>query len=162
MATTTRSALNNMAMATSSAPLFFEIFRDLDKAETEAAKLDILRKNDSTPMRQLLKGAFDPKIVWELPDGIPPYKENEAPAGTEHTTLHSEARRLHYFIKGANVLNKAKREILFIQMLEGLHAEESKLLLNVRNKNLSNVYSGLTADLVKKAFGWTENFTKNK
>ena len=159
--TTTSSGLNNLAMSGSSAPLFFEIFREVDKAESKDAKIAVLRKNDSTPLRQDLKGAFDPAIVWELPEGTPPYKENEAPAGTDHTSLHQEARRLHYFIKGANKLNKAKREIMFIQMLEGLQAEEAKLLLNVKNKNLQTVYSGLTSELVREAFGWNDKFLKS-
>ena len=159
--TTTSSGLNNLAMSGSSAPLFFEIFREVDKAESKDAKIAVLRKNDSTPLRQVLKGAFDPAIVWELPEGTPPYKDNEAPAGTDHTSLHQEARRLHYFIKGANKLNKAKREIMFIQMLEGLQAEEAKLLLNVKNKNLQTVYSGLTSELVREAFGWNDKFLKS-
>ena len=46
--TTTSSGLNNLAMAGSSAPLFFEIFREVDKAESKDAKIAVLRKNDST------------------------------------------------------------------------------------------------------------------
>ena len=57
-------------------------------------------------------------------------------------------------------IDKAKREIMFIQMLEGLQAEEAKLLLNVKNKNLQTVYSGLTSELVREAFGWNDQFTK--
>ena len=159
MPTTTTSALNNMAMTGSSAPLFFEIFRELDKAETENAKLDILRKHDSTPMRQVLKGAFDPKIVWELPEGTPPYKVNEAPAGTEHTVLYTESKRLWHFVKGADPkLTKARKEMMFIQMLEGLHADEAKVMLNVKDKNLNTTYKGLTDAVVKEAFGWNEDY----
>ena len=42
--TTTSSGLNNLAMTGSSAPLFFEIFREVDKAESKDAKIAVLRK----------------------------------------------------------------------------------------------------------------------
>ena len=161
MPTTTTSAFSNLATTMgSSAPLIHEILQKVNNAKDKPKKIEVLRQNDSQPLRQILKGAFDPKIVWELPDGVPPYKENEAPAGTEHTTLHQEARRLHYFIKGANTLSKAKRELMFIQVLEGLHADEAALLLNVKDKKLNQVYKGLTDAVVKEAFGWNDNYTR--
>jgi len=161
MPTTTTSAFSNLATTMgSSAPLIHEILQKVNNAKDKPKKIEVLRQNDSQPLRQILKGAFDPKIVWELPDGVPPYKENDAPAGTEHTTLHQEARRLHYFIKGANTLSKAKRELMFIQVLEGLHADEAALLLNVKDKKLNQVYKGLTDAVVKEAFGWNDNYTR--
>lgn len=163
MVTNTTSAFANLAQTTgSSAPLLHEVLTKVNNAKDKPKKIEVLRKSDSQPLRQILKGAFDPKIEWELPEGVPPYKENEAPAGTEHTTLHTEARRLHYFIKGANTLTKAKREMMFIQMLEGLHAEEAALLINVKEKKLNQVYKGLTDAVVKEAFGWDDNYTRQK
>ena len=112
-------------------------------------------------MRMILKGAFDPKIVWDLPEGTPPYIANEAPAGTEHTFLEVEARRLYNFAKGGNnTLNKIRKETLFIQMLEGLHESEAKVLIDVKNKSLNKTYKGLTSDMVKEAFGWNADFVK--
>ena len=109
----------------------------------------------------ILKGAIDPKIEWELPEGTPPYIENEAPAGTEHTYLEVEARRLYNFAKGGNnTINKIRKETLFIQMLEGLHASEAKVLIDVKNKSLNKTYKGLTSDMVKEAFGWNADFVK--
>ena len=112
-------------------------------------------------MRQILKGAFDPKIEWDLPAGSPPYIANEAPLGTEHTYLDQEAKRLWHFVKGADAnLNKMRKETLFIQILEGLHKSEADLLINVKEKKLNNTYKGLTANLVKEAFGWNDDFVK--
>ena len=90
----------NMETAGSSAPLLHEILVKVNNAKDKAKKIEVLRENDSVPLRQVLKGAFDPKIKWDLPEGTPPYKENDAPAGTEHTTLYQEARRLWHFVKG--------------------------------------------------------------
>ena len=111
----------------------------------------------------LLKCAFDPSIEWDLPEGTPPYMENEAPAGTEHTVLMQESKRLWHFIKGADPsLNKTRREQLFIQVLEGLHKDEAKVLLDTKAKRLNNVYKGLTAAVVKEAFDWTDDFIKKE
>ena len=141
--------------------LISEIFTKINNAKDKPKKFEVLRQYDSPGMRMILKGAFDPKIEWELPEGTPPYIENEAPAGTEHTYLEVEARRLYNFAKGGNnTINKIRKETLFIQMLEGLHASEAKVLIDVKNKSLNKTYKGLTSDMVKEAFGWNADFVK--
>ena len=96
-----------------------------------------------------------------LPKGTPPYIENEAPLGTEHTYLDQEAKRLWHFVVGAdNNLTKVKKETLFIQMLEGLSADEAKLLLGIKDKNLNNLYKGLTSAVVKESFNWNDDYVK--
>ena len=112
-------------------------------------------------LRRILKGAFDPKLQWDLPEGKPPYMENDAPAGTEHTVLESESNKLwHFIIGGDNTLSKTRKETLFIQVLEGLHKDEAELLCNVKDKKLHNVYKGLTPGAVKEAFGWNDDFVR--
>ena len=141
--------------------LLSEIFTKINNAKDKPKKIEVLRQYDTPGMRMILKGAFDPKIEWELPEGTPPYIENEAPAGTEHTFLEVEARRLYNFAKGGNnTINKIRKETLFIQMLEGLHASEAKVLIDVKNKSLNKTYKGLTSDMVKEAFGWNADFVK--
>ncbi len=161
MANTT-AALNNLQTAGSSAPLISEILTKVNNAKDKPKKVAVLRENDSQPLRQILKGAFDPKIKWDLPEGTPPYSENDAPAGTEHTTLYTEARRLYYFVDGAATLSKTKKETMFIQMLESLHADDAKVLIAVKEKTLNKVYKGLTAECVKEAFDWNDSYTRNK
>ena len=141
--------------------LISEIFTKINNAKDKPKKIEVLRKYDTPGMRMILKGAFDPKIEWDLPEGTPPYIANEAPAGTEHTFLEVEAKRLYNFAKGGNdQLNKIRKETLFIQMLEGLHADEAKVLIDVKNKSLNKSYKGLTSEMVKEAFGWNADFVK--
>ena len=143
----------------SAAPLLHEILTKVNNAKDKSKKIAVLKENDSVPLRQVLKGAFDPNIKWDLPEGTPPYKENDAPAGTEHTTLYTEARRLWHFVEGADQkLNKTKKETMFIQMLEGLHADDAKLMIAVKEKELNTVYKGLTDAVVKEAFGWNSDY----
>ena len=141
--------------------LISEIFTKINNAKDKPKKIEVLRKYDTPGMRMILKGAFDPKIQWDLPEGTPPYIANEAPAGTEHTFLEVEAKRLYNFAVGGNdQLNKIRKETLFIQMLEGLHASEAKVLIDVKNKSLNKTYKGLTSEMVKEAFGWNADFVK--
>ncbi len=145
----------------SGAPTAHEIFTQINNAKDKPAKIAVLKKYDNKPMRQLLKAAFDPKIKFDLPEGNPPYIKNEAPAGTEHTSLAMEARKLYHFIVGGNnTINKLKKETMFIQMLEGLHADDAEVLMSIKNKNLNNTYKGLTAQMVKETFGWNDDFIR--
>ena len=143
-------------------PLFSEIATKINNAKDKPRKLKVLQDNDSVALRQVLKGAFDPNIEWLLPKGDVPYTPNDAPLGTEHTVLSQEAKRLYLFTKGGdNTLSQNKREMTFVQMLEGLSAEEAEFLVAVVNKKVNNKYKGFTANLVKKAFNWNDSFMKN-
>ena len=144
-------------------PLFSEIATKINNAKDKPKKLKVLKEHDSVPLRQVLKGAFDPNIEWLLPDGDVPFTANDAPVGTEHTLLQQEAKRLYLFTKGGdNSLSSTKRQTLFIQMLEGLSAEEAEFLVTVVNKRVNNEYKGFTANLVKEAFNWNDNFMQKE
>jgi hypothetical protein len=143
-------------------PLMSEIATKINNAKDKPRKLKVLQDHDSVALRQVLKGAFDPNIDWLLPKGDVPYKVNDAPIGTDHTILSQEAKRLYLFTKGGdNTLSQNKRETTFIQMLEGLSAEEAEFLIAVVNKKINNKYKGFTANLVKEAFNWNDSFMKN-
>ena len=144
-------------------PLFSEIATKINKAKDKPRKLKVLKEHDSVPLRQVLKGAFHPDIEWLLPPGDVPYTANDAPIGTDHTLLSQEAKRLYLFTKGGDdSLSNTKRETLFIQMLEGLCAEEAEFLVTVVNKKVNNEYKGFTANLVKEAFNWDDNFMQKE
>ena len=44
--------------------------------------------------------------------------------------------------------------------MEGLSAEEAVFLLIVKDKKVNNEYKGFTANLVKEAFNWNDDFMK--
>ena len=139
--------------------LFSEILDKVHKAKTKDKKVSILREYNSDSLRMLMKAAFDPSKEWVFPEGPVPYTPNDAPAGTEHTVLAQEARKLWHFIKGADPQTKQhQKENMFFQMLEGLHESEAKLLVHAKDKKLHQHYKGLSANVVKEAFGWDDNF----
>ena len=118
-----------------------------------------------------LKSAFDPKVTWLLPEGDTPYMPNEAPDGTEHTILEREAHKLHNYVQlernppdapivGNPNINTMKREMMFVQLLEGLSQGEADCLCLAKDQKLNRKFKGLTANLIKEAFGWDENFVQ--
>ena len=142
--------------------LYSEILDKVHKAKTKDQKVSILKQNDSEGLRMVLKSSFDPKIEWSIPEGEVPYRANDVPAGTEHTVLAMECKKLWHFIKGADKgTPQHKKENMFIQMLEGLHESEAKLLIAAKDKRIHQVYKGLSANVVKEAFDWTDDYKKD-
>ena len=139
--------------------LFSEILDLVHKAKTKNKKVEILKKYNSDALRMIIKSSFDPNIAWAMPKGNVPYTPNEAPAGTEHTRLATEARKLFHFIRGGdNITPQFKKEQMFVQMLEGLHESEAELVVNAKDKKLHQIYKGLSSNVVREAFGWNESF----
>lgn len=139
--------------------LISEILDKVSKAKTKQNKVALLKEYDSPSLRMVIKSSFDPKIKWSLPEGEVPFKRNEAPAGTEHSTLAYESRRLYHYIEGGNPsLSQTKRETMFVQMLEGLHDTEADVLVAAKDKSLHQAYKGLSANVVKEAFNWTDEY----
>ena len=140
-------------------PLMSEILDKVAKAKTKDKKVELLRQYNTDALRMVLKSSFDPNIEWDLPEGDVPYTPNESPEGTEHNMLVHEARTLFHYIKGGNPqLTTNRRENMFIQMLEGLHHSEAELVVAAKDKALHRKYKGLSANVVKEAFGWTEEY----
>ena len=143
--------------------LYSEILDKVHKAKTKEQKVLILKQNNTEGLRMVLKSSFDPKIEWSIPEGEVPYRANDAPAGTEHTVLAMECKKLWHFIKGAdNQTKQHQKENMFFQMLEGLHESEAKLLVLAKDKKLHQHYKGLSANVVREAFGWDEDFVVPK
>ena len=139
--------------------LFSEVLDKVHKAKTKEQKVKILKDNNTDALRMGIKSSFDPKISWVIPNGTVPYQPNDVPAGTEHTTLATESRKLWHFIRGAdNETPQFKKEQMFLQMCEGLHKSEAELLVNAKDKKLHQVYKGLSTNVVKEAFGWNDEF----
>jgi hypothetical protein len=140
-------------------PLFSEILDKVSKLKTKQQKVTYLQKYNTDALRQVLKSSFDPKVKWALPFGEVPYIANDAPEGTEHNVLSYESRKLYHFIEGGNPqLSQNKRETMFVQMLEGLHPDEADVLVAAKDKILHQKYKGLSANVVREAFNWTEEY----
>ena len=140
-------------------PLFSEILTRLGKIKTKKDKVTFLKQHNTDALRQIIKASFDPKIKWALPFGEVPFIPNDAPEGTEHNVLSYEARKLYHYIEGGNPqLSQNKREMMFVQLLEGLHPDEAEIVVAAKDKVLHQKYKGLSANVVKEAFNWNDNY----
>jgi hypothetical protein len=133
-------------------PFLNEILDYVDSQKTKAKKVQALQEYRDDSLTAILIWNFDDRVQSAIPEGQVPYKENEVPVGTDHTSLRREWKNLYHFIKGGNdELSSLRRETMFIQMLEGLHPEEAKIICLVKDKNLTEKYK-LTRELVAEAF----------
>jgi|TARA_B100000085_G_scaffold141525_1_gene128817 hypothetical protein len=137
--------------------LISEVLRKVSNAKTKKEKVEILHKHNSQALRSILIWNFDESVISMLPEGDVPYTPNDAPVGTDHTRLEQEYKGLYRFVKGgADKLPSLKRESLFVQLLEGLSAEEAELICLVKDKKLSSKYKRITKAVIQEAFDQIE------
>ena len=133
-------------------PLVSEVLAKVSKQRTKAKKIQVLKENESLHLKSILIWNFDDSVQSILPEGEVPFDKNEAPAGTEHTYLAHEYKVLYNFIEGGNdFLKPVKREQLFLQLLEGLHADEAEVICLMKDKKLNDKYK-VTKAVVSEAF----------
>jgi hypothetical protein len=133
-------------------PFVHEVLDLVDSQRTKAKKIQILQEYSDDALKAILIWNFDPTAISIIPSGPVPYKENEVPVGTDHTSLRREWKNLYHFLKGGNdSLSTMRRETMFIQMLEGLHPEEAKIICLVKDKDLESRYK-ITYDMVQQAY----------
>ena len=142
-------------------PFIHEIFELVSEQRTKAKRVEILKEYRDDSVTAVLIWNFDERVQSAVPDGQVPYKENEVPVGTDHTSLRREWKTLYHFIKGGNpTLSNLRRETMFVQLLEGLHPKEAEIICLVKDKELESEYPKVTLDIVKLAFPdivWGEN-----
>jgi hypothetical protein len=123
------------------------------KAETRKEKIDVLRKNNSLELRDVLKGAFDDTVEFILPKGNPPIDEQEKKK-YDKTHLVRETKKFRYFVKGGpgEQVNALRRERMFIDILYRIETKEAEVICLMKDKALEGVYKGLNKKLVSEAF----------
>ena len=130
-----------------------QILEEIDKQPNKQKKITTLRKYDSQVLRGVLELNFIPQYKLLLPEGAPPFKRDDrTPDGYSETNLFAEFRRIYIWLRHDANISKAKREQLWIQMLEGLHWKEADLMNLVKDKKLTTKYTSVTYELVSEAF----------
>lgn len=91
--------------------------------------------------------AFDPAKKFILPEGEPPFTPAVEPLGMTPTNMFNEVRRFYVFCRAD--LKPIKRESLFISFLEGIHPDEAKLMLAIKDQKLTKMYPKITRKLLE-------------
>ena len=72
--------------------------------------------------------------------------------GRGKTSLRREYQNLYHYVKGGNdTLSSVRREMMFINLLQGLHPKESEVLVLTKDKKLQTKYR-ITFENVKEAY----------
>lgn len=177
-ATKTRKTTNDTIETLPTNPFVFEILELVSKQRSNAKKVEVLKTYEHDSLKAILIWNFDETVISLLPEGAVPYGDvkdqnvysgnlsdnlsREAGGGESatqqdlqgrgRTSLRREYQNLYHFVKGGNdTLSTIRREMMFINILEGLHPKESELLCLVKDKQLQTKYK-ITLDNVKEAF----------
>jgi hypothetical protein len=130
----------------------FEIFEDFTKLKTRKDKISFLKEqgNQVPAVQDVIRGIFDDRLKFVLPEGKPPYNPNKS------QSVPSSLRKLHRqfgdFVEGARSqqLGQLRVETKFIQLLESVHAEDALIVLSMKDKK--SPVKGLTKKIVEEAF----------
>ena len=126
-----------------------EFLEKVSKLKKKEDKVEALKMNDSYVLRTILQGAFDPRIQWLLPPGVPPYKPSQLV--DQENVLIKDARKLIYFVNGGgNNLKPLKRESMFVEMLEAVAPADAVMLCSIKDKKLP--WKGITVDIINEAY----------
>ena len=159
-------------------PFTFEVLALASKQRSNAKTIEVLKTYEHDSLKAIFIWNFDETVLSLLPEGEVPYgdlndqnvysgtlSENlsrEAGGGESATTqdlqgrgrtsLRREYQNLYHYVKGGNdTLSTIRREMMFINLLQGLHPKEAELICLVKDKKLQTKYK-VTFDNVKEAF----------
>jgi hypothetical protein len=106
----------------------------------------IVKYKNNAQLKLVLQNNFDSNLKWDLPETNPPFKVAIEPQDMAPSNLTLEVRKFYIFRR--KDLKPAQRELLFIQMLERLDSKEQKILLSLKNQNLTSLYPNITKESV--------------
>jgi|APGre2960657373_1045057.scaffolds.fasta_scaffold03461_6 hypothetical protein len=119
----------------------YEILEELNNDITA-----IVKYKNNAQLKLVLQNNFDSNLKWDLPETSPPFKSAVEPQDMAPSNLTLEVRKFYIFRR--KDLKPAQRESLFIQMLERLDAKEQKILLALKNQELTSLYPNITKESV--------------
>lgn len=133
---------------------FHEIVKNAESLKTIKERVKYLKKyRDRRAFKGLIQISYDKRIKVSLPDTDPPYKESNLAEGLTDTRIDNEFRRFWVFLEHGPYkdMKQTKREQMFINILENLHAEEAKIFLKAFQHKWR--IKGIRTEHVNEIFG---------
>ena len=132
----------------------YEVFDEFEQAKTKKDRMDVIQRNLSTTLVNVLELTFHPQIKWKVKELPESYRvPTDILPGITYDSLNSQLRRLYMFREGnqtAETLTQKRREELLIQLLESIEPREAEVILGIFQKDLG--VKGLDYKFVKEAF----------
>lgn len=138
-----------------------EFLKLLSKTVDRNQRIELLKiYHNSKPeyakgIQFLCECLYHPAVKFNIPEGPVEYKVLDAADETcAYTNLFKAFANVKYLCFGPNMIqNKVRRESMFIQMLEQLAPNESKLLIMIKDKKLDKrVYPLIDESIFREAF----------
>ena len=176
--TKTKKTIEKPIETLPSNPFVFEILELASKQRTNAKKIEVLKTYEHDSLKVIFVWNFDESVISLLPEGEVPYANAEEQSvysgtlsenlareasggesatgqdldGRGRTSLRREYQNLYHYVKGGNnTLSTIRREMMFINLLQGLHPKEAELIVLVKDKKLTDKYK-ISHDVVKEAY----------
>lgn len=149
-------------------------FRQINEAldwAVDAETTDELRERvraislgNSVLMRFIAWGVGYEQGPIGLPEGKTPFKDEGLPDGLGDTSITQEFRRLLTLLPDGSAKNVAqwRREEIWMQICQGVHQKEARLLDLVKDQKLLEAYPRLAEVLEDFLVGWKAPEVKTK
>jgi hypothetical protein len=131
----------------------YEIFDEFELAKNKKERMDVIGKNLSKVLTEVLQLGFHPQAQWHFSEVPSSYVIKPIPAGMSYSQLTTELRKMYMFQKGnptADKLTDKKREQLLVEFLQNLEPREAEVIIGIFNKDFG--VRGLDYKFVKEAF----------
>ena len=132
----------------------YEIFDEFESCGNKKQRMEVIGKNLSQTLVDVLKWTFHPEIEWlvkEMPESY--ILPTDHLPGISRAQLSTEIRKLYLFQKGnptADKLTDKKREQLLVEYLDNLEPREAEVVMGIFNKDLG--VKSLNAKFIKEFF----------
>lgn len=125
-------------------PSVVEVLGLVEETKGKQSKIDILKQfTGRNDIKYALKAAFDPRVVFTLPDGLPDgfvVGDPDTPEGAMDMAPERFIRvfkRMQYWVEGGSAqASQSKREEIFLNTLRSLEKSEAEFLLEIKDKKM--------------------------
>ena len=125
-------------------PSVVEILGLVEETSGKQAKVDILKQFiERQDVKYALKAAFDPRVVFTLPEGLPDgfvIGDPDTPDGAMDMAPERFIRvfkRMQYWVEGGSAqTSQPKREEIYLNTLRSLEKSEAEFLIAIKDKTM--------------------------
>lgn len=125
-------------------PSVVEILGLVEETKGKQSKVDILKQfTGRNDVKYALKAAFDPRVVFTLPDGLPDgfvVGDPDTPEGAMDMAPERFIRvfkRMQYWVEGGSAqATQSKREEIYLNTLRSLEKSEAEFLVAIKDKTM--------------------------
>ena len=125
-------------------PSIVEILGLVEETKGKQSKVDILKQfTGRNDVKYALKAAFDPRVVFTLPDGLPDgfvIGDPDTPEGAMDMAPERFIRvfkRMQYWVEGGSAqASQSKREEIYLNTLRSLEKSEAEFLVAIKDKKM--------------------------